>query len=152
MDVTVFEDCLDRFGADVSRWPDAQRNAGEALLKVSSEARDLLKEAVVLQEALAGPNIRAPAGLADRIVLQAVKSAAMPSVRPPVAVEKPPLWTRLADIFPLALRPSSAFVLPVCFVVGILVGFFSSPEQVDGTHLDLPSYVAHVVDTAHDSD
>jgi hypothetical protein len=154
MDVNLFEDCLDRFGDDLSKWPEADRKAGEAFLATSAEARDLLEEAALLREALAAQPVRAPSGLADRILLQAKLDAA-PSViarRTPVAVEKPSLWARLGEVFPLALRPSSAFLLPICFVVGLLVGFFSGSETVDGTHLDLPSYVAHVVDTAHDAD
>jgi hypothetical protein len=150
MNVTEFEDCLDRFGSDLSDWPGREREAGQALLAHSTEARYLLAESALLADALSTPAIRAPAGLADRIVLQAVKSK--PITRPVVAVEKPTMWARLEDIFPLALRPSSALVLPAVFALGLLVGFFSSSEHVEETHLDLPSYVAHVVDTAHDAD
>jgi hypothetical protein len=151
MDITEFEDCLDRFGDDFSQWPAPKRAAGQALLALSSEARGLREEAISLRHALESPLERAPAGLADRIVLQATQSSAV-NPRRPVIVEKLPVWARLADIFALSLRPSSAFLLPVCFVVGILFGFFSSPEKVDGTQLDLPSYVAYVVDTAHYAD
>jgi len=150
MDVREFEDCLDRFGSDLPDWPPREREAGEALLAHSDEARDLLAESILLADALSTPLIRAPAGLADRIVLETVKSPT--TARPILAVEKPPLWARLLDVFPLALRPSPAMILPACFALGLLVGFFSSPEHVEETHLDLPSYVAHVVDTAHNAD
>src|ERR1700754_3915414 len=103
MNVTEFEDCLDRFGSDLSDWPSRDREAGQALLASSSEARHLLAEAALLADVLSTPAIRAPVGLADRIVLQAVKSK--PITRPVAAVEKRAVWTRLADIFPLALRP-----------------------------------------------
>jgi hypothetical protein len=152
MDIREFEDCLDRFGDDFSQWPVAERSAGQVLLASSSEARDLWDEAASLRQALEAPLERAPAGLADRIVLQAKQSAAVKTPRRTGVVEKPLVWARLANIFPLSLRPSTAFVLPVCFVVGILFGFFSSPEKVDGTQLDLPSYVAYVVDAAHYAD
>jgi len=148
MDIREFEDCLDRFGSDLSDWPSAEREAGKALLEQSAAARDLLAESDLLKAALSAPATRAPAGLADRIVLQAVESV----VRPIPAVEKPTMRSRLAGIFALALRPSPALVLPACFVLGLLVGFFSSPEHASETHLDLPSYVAHVVDTAHYAD
>jgi hypothetical protein len=152
MDIREFEDCLDRFGDDFSQWPAPERAAGQTLLASSSDARDLWEEAASLRQALEAPLVRAPAGLADRIVLQATGSAAVNMSRRAVVVEKPTVWARLANIFPLTLRPSPAFLLPVCFVVGILFGFFSSPEKVDGTQLDLPSYVAYVVDTAHYAD
>lgn len=152
MDVREFEDCLDRFGDDFSQWPALKRSAGQALLASSSDARELWEEAASLRQALEAPLTRAPAGLADRIVLQATRSAAVNAPRRAVIVEKPPVWARLANIFPISLRPSSALLLPVCFVVGALFGFFSSPEKVDGTQLDLPSYVAYVVDAAHYAD
>jgi len=57
----------------MSRWPDSQRVAGEELLASSREARTLLVEARTLRQALAGPPVRAPAGLADRIVTAASK-------------------------------------------------------------------------------
>ncbi len=59
MDVSEFEDLIDRLGEDMSRWPDSQRVAGEELLASSREARTLL--------------VGAPAGLADRIVTAASK-------------------------------------------------------------------------------
>ncbi len=73
MDVSEFEDLIDRLGEDMSRWPDSQRVAGEELLASSREARTLLVEARTLRQALAGPPVRAPAGLADRIVTAASK-------------------------------------------------------------------------------
>ena len=152
MDIREFEDCLDRFGDDFSQWPAPKRAAGQALLASSSEARDAWDEAALLRHALKAPLARAPAGLADRIVLQATRPAAVNVQRRAAVVEKPPVWARLANIFPLSLRPSPALLLPVCFVVGILFGFFSSPEKVDGTQFALPSYVAYVVDAAHYAD
>jgi hypothetical protein len=73
MDVSEFEDLIDRLGEDMSRWPDGQRVAAEELLASSCEARTLLAEARTLRQALAGPPVRAPAGLADRIVTAASK-------------------------------------------------------------------------------
>jgi hypothetical protein len=79
MDVTMFEDMIDRLGEDLSRWPDDQRLAAEDLLSSSSEARALLEEARALRQALAAPPVRAPAGLADRIVAAASELPAEPA-------------------------------------------------------------------------
>jgi hypothetical protein len=79
MDVTEFEDLIDRLGEDLTRWPEDMRLAGEALLAASSEARALLEEARSIREALAAP-VGAPAGLADRIVTAAGRQKAEPDV------------------------------------------------------------------------
>jgi hypothetical protein len=76
MNVVEFEDWLDRLGEDLSRWPETRRQAAFALLEGSAEARGLLEESVALRRALAAPMVRAPAGLADRIVALAPRSAA----------------------------------------------------------------------------
>jgi len=73
MDVAEFENLIDRLGEDLSCWPDAQRLAAEDLLASSSDARQLHEEARAVRQALAGPPVRAPAGLADRIVTAAGK-------------------------------------------------------------------------------
>jgi hypothetical protein len=73
MHVEAFEDLIDRLGEDLSLWPDAQRVAALALLASSADARALHDEARALREALAGPPVRAPAGLANRIVAAAGK-------------------------------------------------------------------------------
>ena len=73
MDITVFEDLIDRLGDDLSRWPDDQRRSAEAFLAASAEARALHAEAVAVRQALAAPPVRAPRGLADRIVAAAGK-------------------------------------------------------------------------------
>lgn len=75
MNVAEFEDCIDRLGEDMSLWPDAQRVAAVELLESSDQARALLAEAEVLRNALSGSPIRAPAGLADRIVSAALQQA-----------------------------------------------------------------------------
>ncbi len=82
MDVREFEDLIDRLGEDLSRWPDAQRLAAEELLASSAEARDLHDDARVLRQVLASPPVRAPAGLADRIVAAASKLTAEPATPP----------------------------------------------------------------------
>lgn len=73
MDVTEFEELIDRLGEDLSLWPDDRRLPAEELLKHSSSAQVLLEEMRALRQALAAPPVRAPAGLADRITAAAAK-------------------------------------------------------------------------------
>lgn len=73
MDVTEFEELIDRLGEDLSRWPVDRRLPAEELLAQSSAAQALLEEARAVRHALAALPVRAPAGLADRIVAAAVK-------------------------------------------------------------------------------
>jgi hypothetical protein len=73
MDVTEFEELIDRLGEDLSRWPDDRRLPALDLLAQSSAAQTLLDEARTLRNALAAPAVRAPAGLADRIVAAAAR-------------------------------------------------------------------------------
>ena len=78
MQVSEFEDLIDRLGDDVSRWPDAQRLAAESLLATSPTAQVLLAESKLIREALTTKPVRAPAGLADRIVAAAAASKSAP--------------------------------------------------------------------------
>ncbi|OAF10949.1 hypothetical protein [Bradyrhizobium neotropicale] len=73
MDVTEFEDLIDRLGEDLSRWPDDRRLLAEELLARSAAAQSLLEEARTLRSALEAPPVRAPGGLADRIAAAAKK-------------------------------------------------------------------------------
>jgi len=79
MDVAEFGDLIDRLGEDLSLWPEDRRLSAEQLLGGSVEAQALLEEARVLRRALAVPPVRAPAGLADRIVAAASKLTAEPA-------------------------------------------------------------------------
>jgi hypothetical protein len=73
MDVIEFEELIDRLGEDLSRWPDDRRLSALDLLAHSPAAQTLLDEARTLRDALAAPRVRAPAGLADRIVAAAAR-------------------------------------------------------------------------------
>lgn len=73
MDVTEFEELIDRLGEDLSLWPDDRRVPAEELLARSPAAQTLLEEARTLRQALAAPPVRAPAGLADRIAAAAAR-------------------------------------------------------------------------------
>jgi hypothetical protein len=76
MDVSEFEDLIDRLGEDLTGWPEDRRLAAEAVLANSSEARARHEEAKTLRAALAAPPVRAPPGLANRIVAAASKQKA----------------------------------------------------------------------------
>lgn len=73
MDVTEFEELIDRLGEDLSLWPDDRRLPAEQLLAQSPAAQVLLEQAHALRHALAALSVRAPKGLADRIVAAAAK-------------------------------------------------------------------------------
>ncbi|UPJ54248.1 hypothetical protein IVB30_23875 [Bradyrhizobium sp. 200] len=68
MDVPEFEDLLGRHGGDLSHWPTDRQAAAEALLKSSKQARVALAEAQRLRRVLQPTQVRAPAGLVDRIM------------------------------------------------------------------------------------
>jgi hypothetical protein len=75
MNFEEFEDHLGRFGEDLMVWPSAARQAGIELLRNSAEAREIMEEAQALRRAMtAVAPVRAPAGLADRIVTEAVRA------------------------------------------------------------------------------
>jgi len=71
MDVTEFEDLIDRLGDDLTRWPEGRRLAAETLLAASAEAPALLDQAKILRQMLSAPPVRAPIGLTDRIMAAA---------------------------------------------------------------------------------
>jgi hypothetical protein len=86
MKVEEFEDHLGRFGEDLMVWPPSAREAGLELLRNSAEARQIMEEAQVLRRAMtAVAPVRAPAGLADRIVAEALR--ARPVAHDPAAHE-----------------------------------------------------------------
>ncbi len=89
MDVATFEDLIDRLGEDLSRWPDDQRLGAAQLLASSAEARTLFEEASAVRRALAAPPVRAPKGLADRIVTAAANLRQKPASGPASADDQP---------------------------------------------------------------
>ena len=104
MDDETFEDCLDRFGPDLDRWPDHHAGA-RTLLERSAPARALLAEARALDAVLDDllPSVGAPLGLRARLV------ANLPSRRP---------WFEWLTI--AIWRPAALALVPL--VVGFGVG------------------------------
>ena len=70
--VAEFRDALDRLGENLTAWPDELRASALDLISASSEAEKLLTEAQALRAALQPTPIKAPAGLADRIIAKAL--------------------------------------------------------------------------------
>jgi nitrous oxidase accessory protein NosD len=73
MNRSEFRDAIDRHGEDLAAWPPADRDGALALLTREPASRCLLDRAAALRTALRDrPAVRAPAGLADRIVRAAL--------------------------------------------------------------------------------
>lgn len=83
MDVAEFEDLIDRLGEDISLWPEPQRAAATQLLDSSEQAKAVLDAAMVLRSALSAPPIKAPSGLAERIVSAAMRQPQEPASSTP---------------------------------------------------------------------
>lgn len=72
--IAELEAALDRLGADVETWPPELRAAALELVANSEDARALLEASQAMDRALRAP-IKAPRGLADRIVDLAIKQS-----------------------------------------------------------------------------
>jgi hypothetical protein len=140
MKLEEFEDLVDRWGEDVSRWPTPVRDQGAALLRTSASAREIVDSAAFLRRALSdSPPLRAPADLVDRIV-----SAASPHSQQRVDTRSRPFdwgW-KIFGVTP-ALRP--AMLLSLCFLIGAGAGLMVFPGQSNADQVDFPTLLARVV-------
>ena len=73
--LSQFQDDLDRYGARLEDWPDAVRAQAQALIDASAEARMLIDAAKVLWDSSKAAPVKAPAGLAQRIVKTALEQS-----------------------------------------------------------------------------
>ena len=133
MDIEEFEDLLDRLGEDLSRWPAGKQRSASVLLAQSGEARELLREAVSLRGLLSKSPIRAPEGLAERIVVRASQN---------VGTEREAVFGR-AWALPKWPEGRTLF-LAICFLGGILAGVLSSETVRDLPLVGIHNYVAYV--------
>ena len=105
-----FEQGLDRWGSDLSSWPDPERTAALALVERSERARMLMVQAQSLERWLdEGRTHQAPPQLQQRILAQ---------------LSRRDIWQRAADWFASALwRPALAgtCALLLGFAVGVLL-------------------------------
>jgi hypothetical protein len=74
MSLKRFQVLLDRCGDDPAAWPAGDRDLALELLEKSPEARAVLAEARRLKDLARGSTVKAPPGLAGRIVDKALKS------------------------------------------------------------------------------
>lgn len=74
MTMTQLQSAIDAHGADLNRWPAELRSEAAALIANQPEARALLEAALTLDAALRNSSgVKAPTGLADRIVAEALR-------------------------------------------------------------------------------
>lgn len=74
MNIRTLRDLIDRFGDDLTCWPESDRAAAGDLLAESFDAQVALSDARRLRAVLTAAPIRAPTGLADRIFAAAFKT------------------------------------------------------------------------------
>jgi hypothetical protein len=142
MDVAEFEELIDRLGEDVRQWPSPERNAALALLQRSASAREVQARAEEIRRLLAAPpEVKAPTGLADRIVANARRSEGrtVRHLSGPAAV--PPPYRRL---WVPSLRP--AIVLSLCFAFGLTIGLLPEQSRKAGEFVDFPTLLAQLID------
>lgn len=90
MSIADFQDLIDRCGHDLSRWPDGVRQAATQLLTTSPDAQAIQAAARELAAlAKARPPVKAPAGLAARIVATALAAGAEAAAADSAAPAKP---------------------------------------------------------------
>lgn len=71
MSLLDFEDCIDRFGPDLSTWPGDRACLAKVLIEKNDQARQIHEEAEQLRKLFKqSASVKAPAGLADRIFSQ----------------------------------------------------------------------------------
>jgi hypothetical protein len=141
MDIEEFEDLLDRLGEDISTWPADKQRPAAKLLAESSEAQDLMRDAVALRGLMARPSMSAPSGLSERIFERA---AAMQSQN---EAEIPPAY-RLGSIW----RQHWGTIFAACFVAGVVTGVFRSHFRNPPAPAAIHDYVAYVLNLTYNID
>lgn len=114
---------LDAYGAEPRRWPAGERNAAEALIGASSEARALHAAAARFDGALSASVAPAPSAALRAAILQAAPKPE-PAATPGIAAVLRGLWQALAGTLAGelgGLRPAGA-VLGIALVLGAVTG------------------------------
>ena len=164
MNLDEFENRLDQNGSRIATWPEDVATAARALLTESAEARRLLEEAKALDGLFAAtPAVKAPAGLAGRIVARAMTEtnapaaavnpaglhSAAPRSAPPSApgaapviaaasrssIQAPARWYRelLSPIFGSGSFVRPVATLAICFAAGLGAGYIFNEQGVDSS-------------------
>ncbi|MBV8650435.1 MAG: hypothetical protein JO255_03140 [Alphaproteobacteria bacterium] len=89
MSLEEFQDLVDRHGEAPESWPERQRENARLLLAASAEARRILAETARLRSGAGGSTIKAPPGLAERIVATALNGAGDAESAPKPDASKP---------------------------------------------------------------
>lgn len=158
MKLAAFEAMLGTYGAAMRRWPPDRRAAAQALLAHSPQARDMLREAALLDAALDAAD---PAPVIDDARLGSVVAgalAALPAGAPAPARRRIGPFAGLQRQHWLGGLPvvwARASGLAACTAAGILVGLVSplpdttgsaqpTAETAEGTGTDLATaFVSH---------
>ena len=123
MDLDRFTRLLETHGADLARWPAAERDAASRLLAVSSAARAAWSQATRLEALFARDR---PA--VDAARRNAIATAALRRIRTLPARGEPAGWRWL-------FSPVLGAAFAATLVIGCFVGFQTAPPQ--GAPLDL---------------
>lgn len=125
MNLESFEAALDAYGSDLGGWPKALRAEAVAFAKASPEALALLDADSVMRSMLAVRRpVKAPAGLADKIVARAM--AISPPAGPQTSESAPQHHPSQSSFF----RPVDLMVLGVFFVAGALLSQQSTRTEL----------------------
>lgn len=140
MKLERFKELTDSYGADLRRWPKAERDAANAVLEHSAQARLLLEAARTLDKALQETAVDQDAGHWSAGELEAalvrLRIEVSRRISHAAPVEKPPAWRRawvlLGTVdrqgsFQMAgarLMTSSAFAA----AAGVLLGWLQTPQ------------------------
>ena len=124
MELSTFEDLLDRFGGDLAAWPAPERDAAMALLAVSSAASAQRDAMLDVELVLRQSGVRVAPGAADKIAARAMRHRQETPARR------------------LALRAGWAAAAAIVLTVGIAIGDHGgatrdvSPDRVLSVALD----------------
>jgi hypothetical protein len=147
MDIGEFEALIDSRGEDIAQWPSLRQDAAFELLSSSAEAREVLRQARVVRLGLrANATVKAPAGLADRIVARATGTDLAPPTVPAGAEDKVGEQVEIGEAGTEggALRRAKIF-LPVCLLVGLASGVYVSDMTDMVGQIDFPTLLIHLM-------
>ena len=125
MDLTTFEDHLDRFGGTFGAWPEAVRDEAAALLASSTAARRVHDAMLAVEQALTTSRA---AGISSRCDAMAAVAMRHRQSRPPRRLASKAGWAAAA-----------AAILVLGLAIGTVAPRFheDSPERVMAAALDM---------------
>ncbi len=129
MDLQQFERCLDRYGAELSRWPEPERAAGFRALESFDGARRLQAEAIRVAQMLDEVSAIEPTPLLLEQLLEVPRRHPRASAAP--KTRRAFSWWPFGGVFQPALALAAAAVLGV--LTGSLVT--ESTSRGDGVEL-----------------